>query len=36
MRIFLYQPYKEVSKQQLMGGIYNLNEQETTNFPPVV
>jgi hypothetical protein len=28
--------YKEVSNQQLMGGIYSLNEQETTNFPPVV
>ena len=29
-------PYKRVSDQQLMGGIYSLNEQETTNFPPVV
>jgi hypothetical protein len=28
--------YKEVSNQQLMGGIYSLNEQEKTNFPPVV
>jgi hypothetical protein len=27
---------KEVSNQQLMGGIYSLNEQETTNFPPVI
>ena len=36
IRIFLYQLYKEVSNQQLMGGIYSLNEQEPTNFPPVV
>jgi hypothetical protein len=36
MNIFIPTISKEVSNQQLMGGIYSLNEQEPTNFPPVV
>jgi hypothetical protein len=36
MSIFIPTIRKELSNQQLMGGIYSLNEQETTNYPPVV